>query len=191
MPKHYCDYCDVFLTHDSASVRKAHNNGRNHLANVRDYYASLGHDKAQNIIDQITAAYETTGGPPPGGFGFGPHHLGAPPPNFGGPMPPPGFNGGRPPFPPGPGFPPMMPPGAPPFPPNGMPPPGMPPPGAFPPGGPPFPPGGGPPGSQNQPPFPPGGGPPANQQSPSNGGPPGPPGGMMHPDRMRMMSGGR
>ena len=55
--KHYCDYCDVFLTHDSASgkhttggcshadthvvliVRKAHNNGRNHLANVRDYYA--------------------------------------------------------------------------------------------------------------------------------------------------------
>lgn len=53
--KHYCDYCDVFLTHDSASgmfslhgahhtsdrmlVRKAHNSGRNHLANVRDYYA--------------------------------------------------------------------------------------------------------------------------------------------------------
>lgn len=58
--KHYCDYCDVYLTHDSASgefspsfesnetlnkqfaiylVRKAHNSGRNHLANVRDYYA--------------------------------------------------------------------------------------------------------------------------------------------------------
>ncbi|KAF9453032.1 zf-U1-domain-containing protein [Macrolepiota fuliginosa MF-IS2] len=154
MPKHYCDYCDVFLTHDSASVRKAHNSGRNHLANVRDYYASLGHDKAQSIIDQITAAYESTGGPPPGGFGFGPQHLGAPPPNFGpppgfgGPMPPPGFGGGvsiliffilelilgiegRPPFPPGPGFP-MMPPGAPPFPPNGMPPPSAFPPGTFP-----------------------------------------------------------
>ncbi|KAF8509731.1 U1 zinc finger-domain-containing protein [Gautieria morchelliformis] len=72
MPKHYCesihqdvlvfthvepgDYCDVFLTHDSTSVRKAHNSGRNHLSNVRDYYASLGHDKAQNIIDQITSA---------------------------------------------------------------------------------------------------------------------------------------
>lgn len=31
--------CDVFLTHDSSSVRKAHNSGRNHLTNVRDYYA--------------------------------------------------------------------------------------------------------------------------------------------------------
>ncbi|KAJ8698464.1 U1 small nuclear ribonucleoprotein C [Pleurotus ostreatus] len=104
MPKHYCDYCDVFLTHDSASVRKAHNSGRNHLANVRDYYASLGHDKAQSIIDQITTAYESSGGPPPGGFGFGPQHLGGPPPppmGFGGPPP---F--GRPPFPPGPGMPP-------------------------------------------------------------------------------------
>lgn len=108
--KHYCDYCDVFLTHDSTSVRKAHNNGRNHLSNVRDYYAcqflrvislyfthnllALGHDKAQNIIDQITSAYETSGGPPPGGFGFGPQHLGGPagpPMGFGGP--PPGFGG--------------------------------------------------------------------------------------------------
>jgi len=142
MPKHYCDYCDVFLTHDSTSVRKDHNSGRNHLANVRDYYASLGHDKAQNIIDQITSAYES-GGPPQGGFGFGPQHLGAPPPPFGGlPFgpPPPGF-GGRPPVPPGPpfpgpGFPPMMPPGAPPFPPNGVPPGmGFPPPFPPPPGG--------------------------------------------------------
>lgn len=87
-------------------VRKAHNSGRNHLANVRDYYAcqaiphilintfshlvsALGHDKAQNIIDQITAAYESGGGPPPGGFGFGPQHLVGPP-AFG---PPPGFGG--------------------------------------------------------------------------------------------------
>ncbi|KAJ2931672.1 hypothetical protein H1R20_g5403, partial [Candolleomyces eurysporus] len=109
MPKHYCDYCDVFLTHDSASVRKAHNSGRNHLANVRDYYASLGHDKAQSIIDQITSAFESGQGPPPGGFGFGPQHLaappnqpgfGGPPMGFGGPMPPGGFGGARPPFPP-------------------------------------------------------------------------------------------
>jgi len=52
---------------------------------------ALGHDKAQSIIDQITSAYESSGGPPPGGFGFGPQHL-APsgPPAFGGP---PGFGG--------------------------------------------------------------------------------------------------
>ncbi|KAG5341947.1 hypothetical protein C0989_006790 [Termitomyces sp. Mn162] len=210
MPKHYCDYCDVFLTHDSTSgkvdaitkqyidpshllwntVRKAHNSGRNHLANVRDYYASLGHDKAQSIIDQITAAYETSGGPPPGGFGFGPQHLvgpppgyGGPPAGFGGPVPPPGFGGresillsisytlvdtpiARPPFPPGPGFPPMMPPGGPPFPPNGGPP------GAAPPGfggPPPFPPNAAPSGAA---PFPPNGGPPGSF-------PPPPPGALM------------
>lgn len=34
----FCDYCDVYLTHDSMSVRKAHNSGRNHLRNVIDYY---------------------------------------------------------------------------------------------------------------------------------------------------------
>jgi U1 small nuclear ribonucleoprotein C len=63
---------------------------------VADICAALGHDKAQNIIDQITSAYESGGGPPQGGFGFGPQHLGAPPPGFGGPPflpPPPGFGG--------------------------------------------------------------------------------------------------
>ncbi|TFK55493.1 hypothetical protein OE88DRAFT_627136 [Heliocybe sulcata] len=44
--------------------------------------SALGHDKAQSIIDQITAAYETSGGPPPGGFGFGPPHLGPPAPSL-------------------------------------------------------------------------------------------------------------
>ncbi|GAA5821531.1 hypothetical protein JCM10212_000138 [Sporobolomyces blumeae] len=63
MPSRYlCDYCDVFLTHDSASVRRAHNAGRNHLSNVRDYYASLGNDRIQELIDNICAAYEHGGG---------------------------------------------------------------------------------------------------------------------------------
>ena len=35
------DYCDVYLTHDSMSVRKAHNSGRNHLRNVVDYYQRM------------------------------------------------------------------------------------------------------------------------------------------------------
>jgi hypothetical protein len=189
-------------------VRKAHNSGRNHLANVRDYYASLGHDKAQNIIDQITAAYESGGGPPPGGFGFGPQSLGGPMPPFGNPMANAPF--ARPPFPPGPGFggmPPFpppngmngMPPPLPPFPPGANGAPGGPPPmgggfppfpphGAFPPGGPPngmaLP--GGPPGPPNGsfPPGPPGGGPPSNSGPPSGGAP------AIHPDRLRMMGSG-
>ena len=49
---------------------------------------ALGHDKAQDIIDQITAAHESGAPPPPGGFGFGP------PPGFGGP-PFGGFPGGK------------------------------------------------------------------------------------------------
>jgi U1 small nuclear ribonucleoprotein C len=43
------------------SARKAHNTGRNHIANVRDYFASLGHDKAQNIIDAIISNHEGGG----------------------------------------------------------------------------------------------------------------------------------
>ncbi|CAH1755944.1 14480_t:CDS:10 [Entrophospora sp. SA101] len=52
MPKYYCD---------SSSVRKAHNYGKNHNMNVKNYYAELGQDKAQAIIDEITKAYEHAG----------------------------------------------------------------------------------------------------------------------------------
>eukprot|EP01134_Creolimax_fragrantissima_P000536 CFRG0536T1 len=38
MGRYYCDYCDAYLTHDSASVRKTHNHGRKHKDNVRLYY---------------------------------------------------------------------------------------------------------------------------------------------------------
>ncbi|KAG1449546.1 hypothetical protein G6F56_008610 [Rhizopus delemar] len=47
MPKYYC-----------ASVRKAHNAGKNHILNVRNYYAEISQDKAQAIINEITRAYE-------------------------------------------------------------------------------------------------------------------------------------
>jgi U1 small nuclear ribonucleoprotein C len=108
MPKFFCDYCDVYLTHDSMSVRKAHNSGRNHLRNVVDYYQQIGHEKAQSVIDSITNSYAAEGqsannpmlntappgfGPPPGGI-MPPAGM---PPGF--PMPPggmpPGFPAGR------------------------------------------------------------------------------------------------
>lgn len=110
----FCDYCDVYLTHDSMSVRKAHNSGRNHLRNVVDYYQQIGHEKAQSVIDSITSSYAAEGQAhanpmlpqnQPGAHGAG----GAP-----GAFPPPfGFPGGMPPpFPGMPGAPPMLPPGA-------------------------------------------------------------------------------
>jgi len=161
MPKFFCDYCDVYLTHDSMSVRKAHNSGRNHLRNVVDYYQQIGHEKAQSVIDSITNSYAAAGQadanpmlqaqlvgpgfpPPPFPFPGAPGGHGMPPPPFG--LPPPGQRGpGAPPIPPnmpfpppaGMPFPPPFPPGGPggpqgmPFPPPG----GLPPPGAFPPPG--------------------------------------------------------
>ena len=102
MPKFFCDYCDVYLTHDSMSVRKAHNSGRNHLRNVVDYYQQIGHEKAQSVIDSITSSYAAEGqsgnnpmlqqNQPGGGMGMG---MGGPP-GFAPPGMPPGF-------PPGPG----------------------------------------------------------------------------------------
>ncbi|KAL7320937.1 U1 small nuclear ribonucleoprotein C [Mucor circinelloides] len=114
MPKYYCEYCDIFLTHDSSSVRKAHNAGKNHILNVRNYYAEISHDKAQAIIDEITRAYDVAEAvlppqyagypqPPYGQFMPPPPGFRPPPPGFGPPPagfrpPPPGF---RPPPPPG------------------------------------------------------------------------------------------
>lgn len=103
MPKFFCDYCDVYLTHDSMSVRKAHNTGRNHLRNVVEYYQAIGHEKAQAVIDGITSSYAAEGQAMPNAPGL---NFGAP---GSAPFPPPG---GMPPgFPPMPGMAGAMPPG--------------------------------------------------------------------------------
>ena len=67
MPKYYCDYCDVYLTHDSASVRKTHNTGYvfyfplllqtltenrwKHKMAVRQFYQQFAEDWTQALID--------------------------------------------------------------------------------------------------------------------------------------------
>ncbi|KAF4121093.1 U1 small nuclear ribonucleoprotein C [Geosmithia morbida] len=182
MPK--CDYCDVYLTHDSMSVRRAHNSGKNHLRNVVDYYQQIGHEKAQSVIDSITSSYAAEGQA---------HANPMLPQNQPGHRFPPPFpfpGGAPPPFPNMPGAPmphglPRAPRGMPvPFPgPNGMPP--IPPPGAGaaglpfppPPGGLPFPP---PPGAAGLPPpgFPGMPPPPGPQGFPGGPPPPGFPPGM-------------
>ncbi|RXI02662.1 hypothetical protein DVH24_002740 [Malus domestica] len=52
MPRYYCDYCDTYLTHDSPSVRKQHNAGYKHKANVREYYQQFEQEQTQSLIDQ-------------------------------------------------------------------------------------------------------------------------------------------
>ncbi|MBA0560250.1 hypothetical protein Golob_017161 [Gossypium lobatum] len=64
--RYYCDYCDTYLTHDSKkllilflwaskfqpSVRKQHNAGYKHKANVRTYYQQFEEQQTQSLIDQ-------------------------------------------------------------------------------------------------------------------------------------------
>ncbi|KQJ94324.1 U1 small nuclear ribonucleoprotein C-1 [Brachypodium distachyon] len=52
MPRYYCDYCDTYLTHDSPSVRKQHNAGYKHKANVRSYYQQFEEQQTQSLLDQ-------------------------------------------------------------------------------------------------------------------------------------------
>ncbi|PIA52686.1 hypothetical protein AQUCO_00300916v1 [Aquilegia coerulea] len=68
MPRYYCDYCDTYLTHDSPSVRKQHNSGYKHKANVRSYYEQFEKQQTQSLIDQKikehlgqTAAFQQVG----------------------------------------------------------------------------------------------------------------------------------
>lgn len=129
MTRYYCDYCDTYLTHDSPVVRKQHNSGYKHKANVRNYYMQFEESQTQSLIDSKIMEFAQHarpptmpgmppamplgvgmgGGPPQGMQGMPPPGMGGPPPGMGGP--PPGF---RPPpgMAPPPGWRPgMMPPG--------------------------------------------------------------------------------
>lgn len=62
MPRYYCDYCDTHLTHDSPSVRKQHNAGYKHKANVREYYQQFEQLQTQTLIDQKIKEHLSQGG---------------------------------------------------------------------------------------------------------------------------------
>eukprot|EP01139_Manchomonas_bermudensis_P015603 Amastigsp_a510612_102.p1 type:complete len:162 gc:universal Amastigsp_a510612_102:696-211(-) len=42
--RYYCDYCDIFLTQGSASVRRAHNVGRKHKEEVTNFFGQFLQD---------------------------------------------------------------------------------------------------------------------------------------------------
>lgn len=56
MPKYYCDYCDVKLSHDSPNGRKIHRAGRKHIKNVRLYYQKWLEEQVQLVVNATTAA---------------------------------------------------------------------------------------------------------------------------------------
>ena len=41
MPKFYCEYCGIYLTHSSPLGRRQHGEGRKHIQNKIDYYSNL------------------------------------------------------------------------------------------------------------------------------------------------------
>ncbi|WPT13785.1 U1 small nuclear ribonucleoprotein C [Picochlorum sp. SENEW3] len=92
MPRYYCDYCDAYLTHDSALVRKQHNAGFKHKSNVKAYYLQYEEEA------QVRLWAELNGFAPPPGGPFPPGMMVRPPPGMGQGPPPPSHGGVRPPM---------------------------------------------------------------------------------------------
>ena len=90
MPKYYCDYCDCYLVSSSIAVRKQHNNGAKHKANVKAYYLQFIQEKDQQTIDDTIKNFEMMrqsgmlpAGMPPGmGRGGMPPGMGGMPPGM-------------------------------------------------------------------------------------------------------------
>jgi U1 small nuclear ribonucleoprotein C len=41
MPKFYCEYCGIYLTHSSPSGRRQHSQGKRHKQNKVEYYRCI------------------------------------------------------------------------------------------------------------------------------------------------------
>ena len=41
MPKYYCEYCNIYLTHSSPAGRKQHAHGRKHISNKIEYFTEF------------------------------------------------------------------------------------------------------------------------------------------------------
>ena len=57
MPKFYCEYCGVYLTHSSPSGRKQHCRGRKHINNKIEYYNQLLIDQNQSGRNTLTVIF--------------------------------------------------------------------------------------------------------------------------------------
>ncbi|KAH0486320.1 MAG: hypothetical protein KVP17_003944 [Porospora cf. gigantea B] len=116
MPKYYCEYCDITLTHSSPAGRRQHNAGRRHIQNKVEFFRNLLADPSFTAPEHVAQATSLDLRNQSFGFGFPPAavgatrpplgHLGVGPPGLGPPgLGPPGLG------PPGLGPPGMGPPG--------------------------------------------------------------------------------
>ncbi|KRX09087.1 hypothetical protein PPERSA_08803 [Pseudocohnilembus persalinus] len=52
MPKYYCEYCGIYLTHSSPHGRGQHNHGRKHQLNRQDYYKQVIDDQNDALAEE-------------------------------------------------------------------------------------------------------------------------------------------
>lgn len=53
MPKYFCEYCGIFLTHSSPWGRKQHSHGRKHINNKIEYYSQFIYEFQQNKYQSL------------------------------------------------------------------------------------------------------------------------------------------
>ena len=101
MPKFFCEYCGIYLTHSSPHGRKQHVKGKKHIANKIEYFSRflvnfqrqlqngkvLNNTKGQLMLpgmSQISQMMLSNVAPPPaaplGGIGQMPFEIPPPPP---------------------------------------------------------------------------------------------------------------
>ena len=53
MPKYFCEYCGIYLTHSSPWGRKQHSHGRKHINNKIEYYSQFIYEFQQNKYQHL------------------------------------------------------------------------------------------------------------------------------------------
>ena len=51
MPKYFCEYCGIYLTHSSPGGRLQHVHGRKHISNKIEYYSQFLYEFKQNFVE--------------------------------------------------------------------------------------------------------------------------------------------
>lgn len=53
MPKYFCEYCGIYLTHSSPGGRYQHSHGRKHINNKIEYYSQFLYEFQQNTYENL------------------------------------------------------------------------------------------------------------------------------------------
>lgn len=51
MPKYFCEYCGIYLTHSSPLGRKQHAKGKKHISNKIEYYSQFLYEYQNNAMN--------------------------------------------------------------------------------------------------------------------------------------------